>query len=38
MAAFPYNIVYRTVGDEVQVIAVAHAKRRPVHWGGRRLR
>ena len=38
MAAFPYSIVYRTVGDEVQVIAIAHAKRRPVYWGRRRLR
>lgn len=38
MAAFPYSLVYRTVGDEIQVIAVAHAKRRPAYWGRRRLR
>jgi hypothetical protein len=38
MAASPYSIVYRTVGDEVQVIAVAHAKRRPMYRGQRRLR
>ena len=38
MAAFPYSIIYRKVGDEVQVIAVAHAKRRPTYWGKRRLR
>ena len=38
MAAFPFSIVCRSVGDEVQVMAVAHAKRRPVYWGRRRLR
>ena len=38
MAAYPYSIVYRAVGDEIQVMAVAHAKRRPVYWGKRRMR
>jgi plasmid stabilization system protein ParE len=32
------RIVYRTAGHEIQVMAVAHAKRRPVYWGKRRLR
>lgn len=36
MAAFPYSIVYRITGDEVHVIAVAHARRRPLYWGKRR--
>ncbi len=38
MAAYPYSIIYRAPGDEIHVIAVAHAKRRPVYWGKRRMR
>jgi plasmid stabilization system protein ParE len=34
---FPYRVVYVVVGDDVDVIAVAHAKRRPAYWR-RRLR
>lgn len=34
---FPYRVVYVVVGDDVDVIAVAHAKRRPGYWR-RRLR
>jgi plasmid stabilization system protein ParE len=37
MAAFPYSIIYREMPNEVQVLAVAHAKRRPQYWRGRRL-
>jgi plasmid stabilization system protein ParE len=37
MADFPYSIIYREVGNEIQVLAVAHAKRRPQYWRGRRL-
>lgn len=33
---FPYQIVYRPVGDEVRVLAFAHLKRRPDFWRGRR--
>ncbi len=29
---FAYLIVYRLVDDQIQVIAVQHAKRRPGHW------
>ena len=29
---FPYRVVYVLVGDDVDVIAVAHAKRRPTYW------
>ena len=38
MAAYPYSIIYRAVGDEIHVIAFAHAKRRPVYWGKQRMR
>ena len=29
---FPYRVVYVVIGDEIDVIAVAHAKRRPAYW------
>ena len=29
---FPYRVVYLVVGDGMDVIAVAHAKRRPAYW------
>jgi plasmid stabilization system protein ParE len=29
---FPYLIVYRELADSVQVVAVAHGKRRPDYW------
>jgi len=29
---FPYRVVYVVVGEDVDVIAVAHAKRRPTYW------
>ena len=29
---FPYRVVYVAVGGDVEVIAVAHAKRRPTYW------
>lgn len=32
---FPFMIVYRELGDVVQVVAVAHAKRRPGYWKAR---
>ena len=32
LARFPYQIVYRTTGVDVIVIAVAHLKRRPGYW------
>ncbi len=33
---FPYLLVYRMTADGVQVIAVAHAKRRPGYWSRRK--
>ncbi len=32
MRRFPYLVVYRIHPDVVQVVAVAHAKRRPGYW------
>lgn len=29
---FPYRVVYLVVEDVIDVIAVAHAKRRPTYW------
>jgi toxin ParE1/3/4 len=29
---FPFYVVYRVVGDVIQVIAVAHGRRRPGYW------
>ena len=33
---FPYRIVYRIVENQVLVVAIAHAKRRPGYWQERR--
>lgn len=35
LARFPYALVFLVRGDEVRVLAVAHAKRRPGYWLGR---
>jgi len=32
---FPYTVVFRILADRVQVIAVAHQRRRPGYWRGR---
>ena len=32
---FPYVVVYREVDDHVQVLAIAHGKRRPGYWRSR---
>jgi plasmid stabilization system protein ParE len=32
LTRFPYVVFFRTEGDAVEVIAVAHAKRRPGFW------
>lgn len=32
---FPYTIIYRTLADELRVLAVAHQKRRPGYWSKR---
>ncbi|MGN2392772.1 type II toxin-antitoxin system RelE/ParE family toxin [Pelomicrobium sp. G1] len=35
---FPYSLIYRLRGDEVEVLAVAHGKRRPGYWRARARR
>ena len=37
LPTFPYQIVYRGSGDEIQIVALAHHKRKPRYWR-RRLR
>jgi len=32
---FPFFVVFREVDDRVQIVAVAHARRRPGYWLGR---
>jgi toxin ParE1/3/4 len=33
---FPYSIIYYIKGDELRVIALAHHRRRPGYWTGRK--
>ena len=33
--SFPFSLVYRMRGDEVEIIAVAHGRRRPGYWRSR---
>lgn len=32
---FPYSVIYRELKDGIEVIALAHHKRRPSYWRGR---
>ena len=32
---FPYSVIYRIKGDQLQIIAVAHMSRRPGYWKDR---
>jgi len=32
---YPFSIIYRELSQEIQIIAVAHAKRRPGYWAKR---
>jgi toxin ParE1/3/4 len=38
MRRFPYLIVYRLVEGTIQVVAVAHSRRKPGYWKARRSR
>ena len=33
---FPYNIIYQVTADELQILAVAHNRRRPGYWAQRK--
>ena len=35
LSRFPYSIIYRIVGDDVQIIAIAHHRRKPGYWNPR---
>lgn len=32
---FPYSVIYRVEGNRIEIVAVAHQKRRPGYWRGR---
>jgi hypothetical protein len=32
---FPFSIIYRVRGEEILVIALAHASRLPAYWAAR---
>lgn len=32
---YPFSVVYRELLNEIQIVAVAHAKRRPGYWAER---
>ncbi|MGH8729915.1 MAG: type II toxin-antitoxin system RelE/ParE family toxin [Burkholderiales bacterium] len=36
MRRFPYSIIYYTKGEELRVIALAHHRRKPGYWAGRK--
>lgn len=33
---FPYSVMYSVVDRQIRVLAVAHDRRRPYYWSGRR--
>jgi plasmid stabilization system protein ParE len=33
---FPFSIIYYLRGEEIRVIALAHHRRRPEYWAGRK--
>ena len=35
LGTFPYNVIYREISSGVEIVAVAHHKRRPRYWRGR---
>jgi plasmid stabilization system protein ParE len=36
IAKFPYSLIYSVHPDKIRILAVAHQKRRPFYWRGRR--
>ena len=32
---FPFRVVYREFGETLQIVAVAHGRRKPGYWKGR---
>lgn len=35
LSRFPYSIIYRTIDDGIQIIAIAHHRRKPGYWSPR---
>jgi plasmid stabilization system protein ParE len=35
LSQYPFSVVYRELLNEIQIIAIAHAKRRPGYWSQR---
>lgn len=35
LSRFPYRVIYRTVGDDIKIIAIAHHRRKPGYWNPR---
>ena len=35
VSRFPYHVVYMDLSDRLQILAVAHDRRRPGYWVGR---
>lgn len=33
---FPYSVIYQVARNELRVLAIAHQKRRPAYWSGRK--
>ncbi len=33
---FPYSVLYQVRDDHIQILAIAHQRRRPFYWRGRR--
>jgi toxin ParE1/3/4 len=36
LARFPYALIYEVRGNAIRVLAVAHQRKRPYYWRGRR--
>ncbi|MFS2140018.1 type II toxin-antitoxin system RelE/ParE family toxin [Duganella sp. Dugasp56] len=36
LSRFPYSVIYQVTTDELRIIAIAHQRRRPGYWRGRR--
>ncbi len=36
MDRFPFSVIYSVRTDQIRILAIAHHKRRPFYWRGRR--
>jgi toxin ParE1/3/4 len=35
LSTFPYHVAYLVTEEQIEVLAIAHDRRRPVYWSGR---